>query len=89
MNLEIGQFEDFLRGLAQISWLAFEIWDRNGTRLFSSDQQIDESITFESRTLSSRIIQKEGFVSDSIQGEFSLYGIPIAGGEEIIGTLIA
>ncbi len=89
MNLEIGQFEDFLNGLAQISWLAFEIWDRNGTRLFSSDQQIDESITFESRTLSSRIIQKEGFVSDSIQGEFSLYGIPIAGGEEIIGTLIA
>ena len=89
MTLEIEPFEGFLNSLSQVSRLAFEIWDRNGVRLFSSDQLTDGAVITESRELSSHVVKKGDFLSRDLTGGLSLHGVPIEREGEIAGALIA
>ncbi|MGD8995955.1 MAG: HD-GYP domain-containing protein [Syntrophobacterales bacterium] len=88
--IDLGQSEEFLSSLSNVSHLHFQIWDADEGLVFSSgpDDSTEPALE-ELQDFSLHIINSAAFQHIPLESGEGLFGVPLRNGQAVAGSLIA
>ncbi|MGD8686195.1 MAG: hypothetical protein PVH15_05450, partial [Syntrophobacterales bacterium] len=88
--IDLGQSEEFLSSLSNVSHLHFQIWDADEGLVFSSgpDDSTEPALE-ELQDFSLHIINSSAFQHIPLESGEGLFGVPLRNGQAVAGSLIA